>query len=106
MQCTWYLSRATGAGIPYASVQDDTANGMWEMWIAATCPSDADTIIAFEHAFFTNGKNTVPFADRFYVGGGGDRVGRYVTAKARPTLGTTFAALLGKGVSFTGYLPA
>ena len=69
------------------------------MWIAATCPTDVDTIIGFEHAFFTNRKNTVPFADRFYVTG--SQAGTFVTARARPTLGTTFAILLGKGVSFT-----
>lgn len=99
MQCSWYMSQATSVGIPYASVQDDIANGMWDMWIAATCPTDVDTIIGFEHAFFTNGKNTVPFADRFYVTG--SQAGTFVTARARPTLGTTFAILLGKGVSFT-----
>lgn len=103
MQCSWYMSQATSVGIPYASVQDDIANGMWDMWIAATCPADVDTIIGFEHAFFTNGKNTVPFADRFYVTG--NQAGTFVTAQARPTLGTTFALLLGKGVSFTKYLP-
>ena len=72
------------------------------MWIAATCPTDVDTIIGFEHSFFTNGKNTVPFPDRFYVSG--SQAGVYVTANARPTLGTTFALLLGKGVSFAKYL--
>lgn len=104
MQCSWYMSQATRVGIPYASVQDDIANGMWDMWIAATCPNDVDAIIGFEHAFFTNGKNTVPFADRFYVTG--LQAGRFVKAQARPTLGTTFALLLGKGVSFTKSLPA
>lgn len=69
IQCSWYISQATSVGIPYASTQDDIANGMWDMWIAATCPTDMDTIIGFEHAFFTNGKNTVPFADRNYVTG-------------------------------------
>ena len=98
------MSQATRVGIPYASVQDDIANGMWDMWIAATCPNDVDAIIGFEHAFFTNGKNTVPFADRFYVTG--LQAGRFVKAQARPTLGTTFALLLGKGVSFTKSLPA
>lgn len=93
------MTQATSVGIPYASTQDDIANGMWDMWIAATCPTDMDTIIGFEYAFFTNGKNTVPFADRYYVTG--SQAGTYVTVQARPTLGTTFAILLGKGVSFT-----
>lgn len=104
MQCSWYMSQATKYGIPYASVQDNIANGMWDMWIAATCPNDVDAIINFEHAFFTNGKNTVPFADRFYVTG--YQAGTFVTAHARPTLGTTFALLLGKGVNFTTTLPS
>ena len=103
MQCSWYMSQATSFGIPYASVQNNIANGMWDMWIAATCPDDVDTIIGFEHAFFTNGKNTVPFADRFYVTG--PQAGTFVTAQARPTLGTTFALLLGKGVNFAKTLP-
>lgn len=102
MQCSWYMSQATSVGIPYASAQDDIANGMWDMWIAATFPTDTDTIIGFEHAFFTNGKNTVPFADRFYVSG--SQAGKFVTARARPTLGTTFAILLGKRTSFTDYM--
>ena len=102
MQCSWYMSQATSVGIPYASVQDDIANGMWDMWVAATCPNDVDSIIGYEHAFFTNGKNAVPFADRFYVSA--SLAGTFVTARARPTLGTTFALLLNKGISLTKYL--
>ena len=102
MQCSWYMSQKTSVGIPYASVQDRIANGMWDMWVAAMCPNDFDTIIGFEHAFFTNGKNTAPFADRFYVKG--VQAGTYVTARARPTLGTTFGLLLEKGISYTDFL--
>ena len=100
MQCSWYMSQATTIGIPYASKQDDIANGMWDMWIAATCPKDVrDAIIGFEHAFFTNGKNNVPFPDRFRVKE--PNAGAYVVAHARPTLGTTFALLLKKGINIT-----
>lgn len=102
MQCAWYMTQATSVGIPYGSPQDNIASGMWDMWIAASCPSDAKAIIGFEHAFFTNGLNQVPFPDRFYVSG--DSAGTYVQAHARPTLGTTFGLLLGKGVSFAKYL--
>ena len=90
------MSQATSVGIPYASVQDDIANGMWDMWVAATCPNDVDSIIGFKHAFFTNGKNNVPLPDRFYASG--NLAGTFVTARARPTLGTTFALLLNKGI--------
>ena len=40
MQCSWYMSQATSVGIPYASAQGNIANGMWNMWIAATCPDE------------------------------------------------------------------
>lgn len=103
MQCSWYMSQATSVGIPYASEQNDIANGMWDMWIAAICPNDVDAIIGYEYAFFTNGKNTVPFADRFYLTG--PQAGVFVTAQARPTLGTTFALLLAKGISFPKSFP-
>ena len=29
MQCSWYSEQLTSVGLPYASVQDDIANGMW-----------------------------------------------------------------------------
>jgi len=45
-------------------------------------------------AFLMNGKNDAPFPDRFHVSG--LNAGVFYTARARPTLGTTFA-LLAKG---------
>ena len=65
-------------------------------------PNEVDSIIGFEHAFFTNGKNTVPFADRSYISG--SLAGTFITARARPTLGTTFALLLSKGINLMKYL--
>ena len=53
MQCSWYMSQATSVGIPYVSVQDDIANGMWDMWIAATCPNDVDAIIGLSKGYLT-----------------------------------------------------
>ncbi len=38
MQCDWCTKQKTSIGIPYASAIEDEANGMWEMWVAATCP--------------------------------------------------------------------
>lgn len=96
MQCDWYTKQKTPVGIPHASAIDTEANGMWDMWVAATCSGALQqTIIDDEWAFLMNGKNDAPFPDRFYVSG--PNVGVFDTARARPTLGTTFALLARKG---------
>ena len=62
------------------------------MWIAAICPGTLqEALFNDEHAFLANGKNTAPFPDRFYAAG--DNSGEFVKARARPTLGSTFALL-------------
>ena len=99
MQCTWYAKTATPTGFPYASGMDTVSNGLWEMWVAATCEGSIQgEIITDEHRFLMNGKNDVPFADRFTVSGAqaGDWFGP--VSFSRPTMGGTFAILAGKGV--------
>ena len=96
MQCNWYLEQLTSVGLPYASGQGDIANGMWDMWVAAICPGDLQgKLFSDEVAFLGNGKNTAPFPDRCYVSGANS--GEFVTARARPTLGSTFALLAMNG---------
>ena len=98
MQCNWYAKTATAAGFPYASMWPES-NGMWEMWIAPTCDASIQQqIIDDEYEFLTNGKNNVPFADRFVISGAqaGDWYGPI--SYARPTMGAVFAMLAQKGV--------
>lgn len=96
MQCNWYSKQLTTVGLPYASMQDDIANGMWDMWIAAICPGGLQAkLFSDEVAFLSNGKNTAPFPDRFYVSGA--KSGEFMQARARPTLGSTFALLAMNG---------
>ena len=83
-------------GLPYASVQDDIANGMWDMWVAAICPGGLQgKLISDEVSFLRDGRNTAPVPDRFFVGGANS--GEFVQARARPTLGSTFALLAMNG---------
>lgn len=96
MQCDWYSKQLTSVGLPYASGQDDIANGMWDMWVTAICPGDLQKkLFADEVAFLDNGKNTAPFPDCFHVSGANS--GEFVQARARPTLGSTFALLAMNG---------
>lgn len=99
MQCKWYASTATSAGFPYASMWPES-NGLWEMWIAATCPAEMQTqIVDDEYAFLTNGKSNIPFADRFEISG--SKVGTWYgpISYARPTMGGVFSLLAQKGVT-------
>lgn len=98
MQCKWYDKQKTATGFPYASSWPES-NGLWDMWVAPTCDASIQQeIISDEHAFLTNGKNNVPFADRFVISGhkAGDWYGPI--SFARPTMGGVFAALALKGV--------
>ena len=77
-------------------MQDDIANSMWDMWIAAVYPGGLQKkLISDEVAFLGSGKNTAPFPGRFYVSGA--KSGEFVQAMARPTLGSTFASLAMNG---------
>lgn len=38
MQCDWYTKQRNSVGLPFASVQDNIANRMWNMWIGAIRP--------------------------------------------------------------------
>ena len=100
MQCNWYSAQLTSVGLPYASVQNDLANGMWDMWVAAICPGALqEKLFADEVGFLGNGKNTAPFPDRYYVSGA--QAGEFVGGRARPTLGSTFALLAMNGFTVT-----
>ena len=96
MQCNWYSKQLTSAGLPYASVQDDIANGMWDMWVAAICPGDLqEKLFSDEVTILGKGKNTATIPDRFYVSGA--EAGEFVGGRTRPTLGSTFALLAMNG---------
>lgn len=53
-----------------------------------------------EWAILMNGKNDAPFPDRFRVSG--LNTGVFHTARARPTLGTSFALLAKGGIKVSG----
>jgi len=98
MQCAWYEKHATATGYPYAGSWPQS-NGLWAMWVAPTCGAKIqEEIIADECRFLTNGKNNLPFPDRFVVSG--DKAGEWYgpVGYARPTLGGVFSVLASNGV--------
>lgn len=61
----------------------------WDMWVAATCsPEIRNMFINDVHAYVSNGRNTQPFSDRYYVSG--DQQG-LAAFRARPTVGAHWA---------------
>ncbi|OMP82317.1 hypothetical protein BK809_0006627 [Diplodia seriata] len=71
----------------------------WQIWVAAVSEADTQTMFVDDlYAYIANGKNTAPFADRYFSDG--DDVGTAgENFRARPTLGGHFAiAALKQGV--------
>jgi hypothetical protein len=65
----------------------------WQAFAAATVSGDAREIfIADLHTYMSNGLNTAPFSDRYWVEASGSySAGQSYSFRARPTLGSHFA---------------
>ena len=81
----------TPAGMPFASGQNFAITD-WEQFAAATSsPAVQAGIVASEHAFLTNGLNSVPFPTKYYLTG--TQAGEFIVNRARSTVGSNFAIL-------------
>lgn len=105
MQTNFYPSVRREAGVPLDS-RDVWSKTDWMVFAAATAMAPGvgneqvrDMFINDVHAYMTNGKNDVPFSDRFYTATNADRdghmheVGTWDIYKARPVAGGHFALL-------------
>ncbi|KAJ5141090.1 hypothetical protein N7526_002085 [Penicillium atrosanguineum] len=65
----------------------------WQSFAAATVSGDArDIFISDLHAYMSNGLNSAPFSDRYWVEASGSySAGESYSFRARPTLGSHFA---------------
>ncbi|KAL8737725.1 MAG: hypothetical protein Q9181_001410 [Wetmoreana brouardii] len=102
MQAAFYPTQQATAGVPLDS-RVPWAKTDWQLFAASSSPgpdsSTRDLFINDIHAFISNGLNTAPFSDRYFVRpgptdtGGPDVVGGYNAYRARPTVGGHFAVL-------------
>jgi hypothetical protein len=65
----------------------------WQSFVAATVSGDAREIFISDlHEYMSNGQNTAPFSDRYWVEASGSySAGEAYSFRARPTLGSHFA---------------
>lgn len=105
MQTDFYPSVRREAGVPLDS-RDVWTKTDWMIFAAASAMAPGvenervrDMFVNDVHAYMTNGKNHVPFGDRFYTAnqadgnGNGHEVGSWDIYKARPVAGGHFALL-------------
>ncbi|KAK2768309.1 hypothetical protein FQN54_000162 [Arachnomyces sp. PD_36] len=99
MGCDFYSSVRSEAGMALDNRQD-WAKTDWNIWTAGTCTgSSRDMFIDDLWAFMTNGLNTWPFSDRYFVHGhNGHKPGVAILLRARPTVGGHFALVALEGV--------
>lgn len=91
MESRYYPSQHLAAGVPLDS-RVAWAKTDWMQFAGAYCHDDTKTMFVNDvHAYLTNGKNQVPFSDRYYVSG--DGAGASFDYKARPVVGGHFAEL-------------
>ena len=104
MQSHYYPSVRSQDGVALDSIVDVSGHWGktdWMHFAAATAMAPGaenetvrDMFISDVHAFITNGQNTVPFSDDFFVAGNGaDLAGGYNLYKARPVVGGHFALM-------------
>ncbi|MCJ1410591.1 hypothetical protein MMC19_004677 [Ptychographa xylographoides] len=98
MQSAWYPQIRQIIGVP---IQYDINWGKtdWNTWCAAfSTPEVRDMFIADIHSYITNGMNTVPLSDRFWVNTNKyEAVGTAALGvKNRPTVGGHWALLVAK----------
>lgn len=100
MGCDFYPSVRSKAGMALDNRQD-WAKTDWNIWTAGTCTGPSrDMFIDDLWTFMTNGLNTWPFSDRYFVHGGkGHKPGVAILLRARPTVGGHFALVALEGVS-------
>ncbi|RMY80043.1 hypothetical protein D0864_08829 [Hortaea werneckii] len=99
MQSEWYLRQMRELGLPFAGPSDNldyTGSKLsWGLsdWniVAASASSTAvqAAVINTTHAFLTNGMNDIPFGTKYEVEG--PRVGKWISNRARSTVGSNFA---------------
>ncbi|RMY80948.1 hypothetical protein D0862_12537 [Hortaea werneckii] len=99
MQSEWYLRQMRELGLPFAGPSDNldyTGSKLtWGLsdWniVAASASSTAvqAAVINTTHAFLTNGMNDIPFGTKYEVEG--QRVGKWISNRARSTVGSNFA---------------
>ncbi len=94
MQTAWLRgeARVGAAGVPLDSRVAWTKSD-WNMFLAAVASDDdvAGQYINDLHAYASNGLNTVPFGDRYWVEG--NAAGHFFNIKNRPTVGGHFAPM-------------
>ncbi|KAI9734614.1 MAG: hypothetical protein M1834_002215 [Cirrosporium novae-zelandiae] len=95
MQSNFLPTVRQEAGVPLDSRVDWTKTD-WDSWIAAISTNKTrDMYINDIHAYLRNGKNDVPFADRFAVSG--PKMGHHELTKCRPATGAHFALIALEG---------
>ncbi|KAL8802820.1 MAG: hypothetical protein Q9182_003580 [Xanthomendoza sp. 2 TL-2023] len=103
MQAKYYPSVRADVGVPLDS-RVPYGKTDWQLFAASSSPStplasSADLFINDIHQFISNGINTAPFSDRYFVRpgptdtGAPDVLGGYNAYRARPTVGGHFAVL-------------
>jgi hypothetical protein len=88
----FYPSVRSAAGVPLdGSIGWGQTN--WQSFVAATVSGDTrDILISDLHTYISNGLNSAPFCDRYWVENSGSSVaGQEFSFRARPTLGSHFA---------------
>ncbi|KAJ5670797.1 uncharacterized protein N7477_006160 [Penicillium maclennaniae] len=77
----------------------------WQSFAAATVSGDArDIFISDLHAYMSNGLNSAPFSDRYWVEASGSySAGESYSFRARPTLGSHFALAALSGANTWSY---
>ncbi|MCJ1463316.1 hypothetical protein MMC07_001923 [Pseudocyphellaria aurata] len=101
MEAAFYPSVRAEAGVPIDS-RTTICNTGWMLFAGASSPgpnnATRDLFINDIHAFISNGLNTQPFGDVYFVTG--SKSGKAVRNRARPVVGGHFAplALQGSGI--------
>ncbi|KAJ5676037.1 hypothetical protein N7462_008934 [Penicillium macrosclerotiorum] len=88
----FYPTVRSTAGVPLdGSIGWGQTN--WQSFVAATVSGDTrDILISDIHSYISNGLNTAPFCDRYWVkASDGYSAGEAYSFRARPTLGSHFA---------------
>jgi hypothetical protein len=88
----FYPTVRNAAGVPLdGSIGWGQTN--WQSFVAATVTGDTrDILISDLHTYISNGLNSAPFCDRYWVEDSGSYVaGQEYSFRARPTLGSHFA---------------
>lgn len=96
----FYPTVRAAAGVPLdGSVGWGQTN--WQGFVAATVDGDArEMFISDMHSYISNGLNTAPFSDRYWVQtSGSNSPGEAYAFRARPTLGSHFALAALRGAN-------